>query len=100
MKNLMGTFLIYTIMRDGQQHIYLIWWLFVQPVPMFIPTFWNEKIKGANGATHLLNRADVPGLGRWETYTTEIARIIESEQNTEAKTTESHIMKAGVPLQT
>ena len=49
----------------------------------------NGKIKGASGATHLLNRADVSGLERWETCTPEIARIIESlEENIEVKTTE------------
>ena len=49
----------------------------------------SGKIKGASGATHLLNRADVSGLERWETCTPEIARIIESlEENIEAKTTE------------
>ena len=49
----------------------------------------NKKIQDASGATHLLNRADVSGLERWETYTLEIVRIIESlEENVEAKTTE------------
>ena len=49
----------------------------------------NEKIKGASGATHLLNRADVSELGQWETCTPETGRIIESlEENIEAKTTE------------
>ena len=49
----------------------------------------NEKIKGARGALHLLNRVDVSGLEQWETCTTEIARTIESlEENRETKTTE------------
>ena len=49
----------------------------------------NGKIKCASGATHLLNRADVSGLGQRKTCTPEIARIIESlEENIEAKTTE------------
>ena len=49
----------------------------------------NEKIKGASGALHLLNRADVSGLEQWETCTTEIARTTESlEENIETKTTE------------
>ena len=49
----------------------------------------NEKIKGANGVTHLLNRADVSRLERWEMCSLEIARIIESlEKNIESKTTE------------
>ena len=42
----------------------------------------NEKIKGVSGATHLLNRADMSGIERWETCSPEIARIIEIlEQN-------------------
>ena len=49
-----------------------------------------KKIKGVSGATHLLNRADVSRLERWETCTPEIARTIESlEENIEAKTTEN-----------
>ena len=49
----------------------------------------NEKIKGASGATQLLNRADVSGLELWEMCAPEIASIIESlEENIEAKTTE------------
>ena len=48
-----------------------------------------KKIKGASGATHLLNRADVSGLELWKTCTLEIARIIELlQENIEAKTTE------------
>ena len=37
----------------------------------------NEKIKGVSGATHLINRADMSGLERWETCSPEIARVIE-----------------------
>ena len=49
----------------------------------------DEKVRGASGAMHLLNRADMSGLERWETCTPEIARIMESlEENIEAKTTE------------
>ena len=49
----------------------------------------NEKINGASGAAHLLDRADVSGFEQWETCTPEIARIIESlEENREAKTSE------------
>ena len=49
----------------------------------------NEKIKDASGATQLLNSVGVSGLERWEIFTPEIDRIIESlEDNTEAKTTE------------
>ena len=49
----------------------------------------NEKIKGASGALHLLNRADVSGLEQWETCTPDIEKTIESfEQNIETKTTE------------
>ena len=47
------------------------------------------KIKDASRATHLLKRADVSGLERWETCPTEIARMFESlKENTEAKTTD------------
>ena len=59
-----------------------------------------KKKKGSSGATHLLNRADISGLERWETCTIEIARIVESlEENIEAKTIDdliNHIMKTGV----
>ena len=49
----------------------------------------NEKIKGASAASHLLNRANVSGLERWDTCTPEIARTIESlEENIKTKTTE------------
>ena len=37
----------------------------------------NEKIKDVSGATHLLNRADMSGIERWETCSPELARIIE-----------------------
>ena len=37
----------------------------------------NERIKRISGATHLLNRADMSGIERWETCSPEIARIIE-----------------------
>ena len=48
----------------------------------------SGKIKGASGATHLLNRADVSRLERWETCTPEIARIIESlEENSDLRST-------------
>ena len=49
----------------------------------------NKKIKGTSGATHLLNRADLWGLERWEKCTREFDRNTESsEENIEAKTTE------------